>query len=58
MILQLRHNFQACQAVHGADDITTPIFYSQINSVSVCNPQVDETLIYYRRLKPYSFVFV
>ena len=23
---QLRHNFQASQAVHGADDITTPNF--------------------------------
>ena len=40
MTAQLCHNFQASQAVHGADDVT-----SQVNSVGVCGPQVD-TLIF------------
>ena len=39
MTSQLRHNFQASQAVHGADDIMTPRF-SQVNSLSICGPQV------------------
>ena len=37
MTSQLRHYFQACQA----DDITSLHFKSQVNSLSVCGPQVD-----------------
>ena len=50
MTSQLRHNFQASQAVHGAEDIKAPHIYSQVNSLSICAPQV-ETLIYYRGLE-------
>ena len=42
MTSQLCHHFQASQAVHGADDITTLHFY---NSLIIFGPQVD-TLIY------------
>ena len=45
--LQLHPNFQACQAVHGADDIMTKHIYSQVNSLIVCVPQVVP-LIYCR----------
>ena len=45
MTSQLGHNFQASQAEHGADDIHIPQFKSQVNSLSICGPQVD-TLIY------------
>ena len=41
MTSQLCHNFQAIQAVHGADDVTSPHFKSLVNSLSVCVPQVD-----------------
>ena len=37
---QLCHNFQAIQAVHGADDITTPNFYSQVDSLGICGIEV------------------
>ena len=40
MTSQLRHNFAVSQAVHGADDITAPHFYSQVNSLSVCDPKL------------------
>ena len=50
MTSQLRHNFRASQTVHGADDVMTPHFHSQVNSMSVCGPQAD-TLIYYNRLE-------
>ena len=46
---QLRHNNQASQVLHGADDITTLNFYNQVNSMSIVGPQVD-TLFYYSRL--------
>ena len=46
MTPQLCHNFQASQAVHWADDITTPNFEILVNSMSTCGPQVD-ALIYY-----------
>ena len=45
MTSQLRRYFQVSQAVRGADDIATLHFQSQVNSLSVCGPQVD-TLIY------------
>ena len=45
MTPQLHQNCQTSQAMDGADDITTPRFLSQVNSLSVCGPQVD-TLIY------------
>ena len=45
MTSQLCHCFQTSQAVHGADDITTPNFQIEVNSLSICGPQVD-TLIY------------
>ena len=35
MTSQLRHNFLASQAVHGADDVTTLHFKSQVNYVGV-----------------------
>ena len=38
MTSQLCHNFQASQAVHRADDFTSPNFYGQVNSLSVCGP--------------------
>ena len=41
MSSQIRHNFQPSQAVHGADDIITLHFQSQVNSLSVRGPQVD-----------------
>ena len=44
---QLRQNFQASQAVHGANDVMPQHFESQVNSIRVCGPQVD-TLIYYK----------
>ena len=40
MTSQLRQNFQASQAAHGAIDITTLHLYSQVNSLSVGGPQV------------------
>ena len=46
MTSQLRRFFQASQAVHGADDITTLPIQTQVNSRGVCGPQVV-TLIYY-----------
>ena len=36
---QLRHNFRATQAKHGADDILAPIFMSQVNSLRTYTPQ-------------------
>ena len=55
MTSQLRHFFQASQAVHGADDVTTPPFKSQVHSLRVCGPQVD-TLIHNKNdLRPDSF---
>ena len=58
MTLQLSRNFHASQAVHGADDVTTLHFKSQVNALSVCGPQV-KNLIYDRRLgaPPYSVNF-
>ena len=47
---QLHKNYQASQAEHGADDVTTPHFYSQVNLLSICGPQVD-ALIYSRGLE-------
>ena len=44
---QLCHN---SRGVHRADDVTTPNFKTQVNSVSICGPQVD-TLIYYSKLE-------
>ena len=41
MTSQPGHFFQASQTVHGADDVTTLPFLSQVNSLSVCGPQVD-----------------
>ena len=38
MTSQLRHNFQASQAEHEADDITTLHFESHVDSLSVCDP--------------------
>ena len=35
-----RKKFQASQAAQ-ADDITTPNFQSQVNSLRICGPQVD-----------------
>ena len=40
MTSQLCRNFHASQAVHGADDITTPNFKSQVSSMSLCSPQI------------------
>ena len=40
MTSQICYNFQACQAVHWAEDITTLHFQSQVYSLSVCGPQV------------------
>ena len=37
---QLRHNFQASQAVHKADDIRTLNFQSQFNSMRACGPKL------------------
>ena len=34
MTSQLRHNFRATQAVHGADDIAIPNFLSQVSCIS------------------------
>ena len=56
MTSQLRQIFQASQAVHGADDVTTPSFQSQVNSMSICGPQID-TLIYYYRLSCVGFSY-
>ena len=56
MTSQLRHFFQAIQAVHVADDITTPQFLSQVNSLRVCGTQVD-TLKVGRSAQPYSINF-
>ena len=50
MTTQLRYNFQASPAVHGADDITAPHLWSQVNAVNMCGPRVD-TLIDNRRLE-------
>ena len=35
-----RHYFQASQAVHEADEVTTPHFQSQVNSLSICGPKL------------------
>ena len=51
----LRHIFQAGQAVHGADDIPTVNFKSQVHSMSICGPQLY-ILIYYNKLK-YPSIF-
>ena len=40
MTSQLRYYFQASQAVRGADDVSTPHFYSQVNSLSVFGPKL------------------
>ena len=50
MTSQLHRNLLASQAVHGADDITTPIFLSQVNDMSICCPQVD-SFNYYSMLE-------
>ena len=39
MTSQLRHNFQANQAVHEADDVTTANFQNQVNFMSFCGPK-------------------
>ena len=57
MTSQLRQNFQASQAAHGAIDITTLHLYSQVNSLSVGGPQVN-TLFYYRWLKYPTFFYL
>ena len=44
------HNFQARQGVHWTYDVISLNFKSQVNSLSICGPQVD-ALIYYRRLE-------
>ena len=54
MTSQLRHNFAASQAVHGADDITAPHFYSQVNSLSFCGFKVKLLL---SPAHPYSINF-
>ena len=41
MTSQVRHNFQASQAVDWADDVPTPIILSQVDNMSGCCPQVD-----------------
>ena len=41
MTSQLSHYFQSTQAVHGADDITTLNFRSQVISLSICGPLFD-----------------
>ena len=46
MTSQVRHNFQASQAVDWADDVPTPSFLSRVDKMSGFGPQVD-TLIYY-----------
>ena len=56
MTSRLRHFFQASQAVHVADDITTPQFLSQVNSLRVCGTQVD-TLKVDRSAQPYCINF-
>ena len=38
----LCHNFQANQAVHEADYVTTMNFNSQVRAMSVCGPRVDK----------------
>ena len=50
MASQLHHYFQVSLAVHVANGITTPHFYSQVNYLSILGPQVD-ALIYYRGLE-------
>ena len=40
MILNPRHNFQACQAVHEADAVITLTFESLVNSMIVWGPKV------------------
>ena len=40
MTSQLRHNFQANQAVHEADDVTTANFQNQVNFMSFLVPSV------------------
>ena len=47
---QRRHYSQASQAVHWADEVTTPHFLSQVNFLSIYGPQVD-SVIYYSRLE-------
>ena len=46
MTSQLNHNFQVSQAVRGADDISNTRFKRQINSISICGPQVDSHLLH------------
>ena len=46
MTSQLRQNFHASQAVDRANDVTTLNFKSQVNSTSVCSPQVDALIDY------------
>ena len=41
MTPSLHHSFRTTQAAHGAGDITTPNFLSQVNFMSICTPQVD-----------------
>ena len=50
MTSRLSQNFQASQAVNGADDITTPLFWSRSNLWAICGRQFD-TLIYKRGLE-------
>ena len=40
MTSQLHHNFQASQVMHGADDVITAHFKSQVNSLGVCGPKL------------------
>ena len=41
MTSKLCHYFEPSRVVHGADEITTPHFYSQVSFLSICGPQVD-----------------
>ena len=58
MSSQIRHNFQPSQAVHGADDIITLHFQSQVNSLSVRGPQVDALIFCWRLECPTLFYYL
>ena len=63
MTSQHRHNynFQASQAVHGADDITIPHVYSQVNSLCICAYVVSKSKLLFTTegwsAEPYSINF-
>ena len=44
--------------MHGADDFTTLHFYSQVNSVSVCGPRVDEYSYLQQKARVPNFVLL